>query len=122
MPGLAPGAAGDIVQTIVSSITEERLLGSDQHHRLLIHPDAFHVTVLFQPTLAFLHRVAEILPPGFHTSQTSSSVLDEFVLNVYLPQLEEKVLDLFHDAVTGEIRLLTQKEMLKMLPQRPRCL
>ena len=122
MPGLAPGAAGDIVQTIVSSITEERLLGSDQHHRLLIHPDAFHVTVLFQPTLAFLHRVVDILPPGFHTSQTSSSVLDEFVLNVYLPQLEEKVLDLFHDAVTGEIRLLTHKEILKTLPQRPRCL
>lgn len=100
MPGLAPGAS-DVTQTIVSSITDERLLGNDQHHRLLIRPDAFHVTVLFRPTLSFLYRIAEILPPGSQVSQNSGSVLDEFVLKVYLPQLEEKVLDLFHDAVTG---------------------
>jgi len=99
MPGLASGA-GDVTQTIVSSIKDERQLGNDQHHRLLIRPDAFHVVVLFQPTLSFLYRIAEILP-GSQVSQNSGSVLDEFVLKVYLPQLEEKVLDLFHDAVTG---------------------
>lgn len=101
MPGLAPSAGGDPSQTIISNVTDERILGDDQPHRLLIHPDAFHVTVLFQPTLSFLHRVAEILPAEVQASQTSSSVLDEFVLKVYLPQLEEKVLDIFHDAVTG---------------------
>jgi exocyst complex component 4 len=101
MPGLAPIAAGDPSQTIISSVTDERILGGDQHHRLLIRPDAFHVTVLFQPTLSFLHRVADILPAEIQASQTSSSVLDEFVLNVYLPQLEEKVLDIFRHAVTG---------------------
>jgi exocyst complex component 4 len=103
MPGLATGAGGDPSQTIISSVTDERTLGGDQHHRLLIRPDAFHVTVLFQPTLSFLHRVANILPAEIQTSQTSSSVLDEFVLKVYLPQLEEKVLDRFHHAVTGQI-------------------
>ena len=102
MPGLAPGAGGDPSQTIVSSVTDERTLGGDQHHRLLIRPDAFHVTVLFQPTLSFLHRVANILPAEIQTSQTSSSVLDEFVLKVYLPQLEDKVLDIFHQSVTGK--------------------
>jgi exocyst complex component 4 len=101
MPGLAPGAGGDPSQTIISSATDERLLGSDQHHRLLIRPDAFHVTVLFQPTLCFMHRIAEILPNDIQTSQTSNSGLDDFVLKVYLPQLEEKVLDIFHHAVTG---------------------
>lgn len=102
MPGLAPSATGDTVQTIVSSVQDDRLLGVDQHHRLLIRPDAFHVTVLFQPTLSYLHRVAEILPSGMEFAQSSSSVLDEFVLKVYLPQLEEKVSDLFHNAVTGD--------------------
>ncbi|KDR85374.1 hypothetical protein GALMADRAFT_234199 [Galerina marginata CBS 339.88] len=101
MPGLAPSAAGDSVQTIVSSVTDDRLLGADQHHRLLIRPDAFHVTVLFQPTLGYLQRVSEILPSGVQSAQASSAVLDEFVLKVYLPQLEEKISDLFHDAVTG---------------------
>lgn len=101
MPGLAPGATGDPSQAIVSNVTDDRLMGNDQHHRLLIRPDAFHVAVLFQPTLTFLQRIAEILPSGIQAAQTSSTVLDEFVLKVYLPQLEEKVLDLFHDAVSG---------------------
>jgi exocyst complex component 4 len=100
MPGLAPNAAGDTSQTIVTSAIDERLLGAEQH-RLLIRPDAFHVTVLFQPTLSFLQRVSESLPSGIESPQTSSVVLDQFVLNVYLPRLEEKVSDLFHEAVTG---------------------
>ncbi|KAF8167728.1 exocyst complex component sec8 [Crassisporium funariophilum] len=101
MPGLAPSAAGDNAQTIVTNVSDDRLLGADQHHRLLIRPDAFHVTVLFQPTLTFLHRVSDYLPSGMDSVQTSSAVLDEFVLKVYLPQLEEKVSDLFHKAVSG---------------------
>ena len=99
MPGLAPSAAGDTSQTIVTSAIDDRLLGVDQH-RLLIRPDPFHVTVLFQPTLSFLKRVSGSLPSGIESPQTSA-VLDQFVLNVYLPRLEEKVSDLFHDAVTG---------------------
>jgi len=109
MPGLAPGAAGDTVQTIASSVTDERLLGTDLHHRLLIRPDAFHVTVLFQPTLSYLQRISEILPSGIDSAQASSVVLDEFVLKVYLPQLEEKVSDLFHDAVAGNHEIVNHE-------------
>jgi exocyst complex component 4 len=101
MPGLAPTAAGETSQTIINTTVDDRLIGVDQHHRLLIRPDAFHVTVLFQPTLSYLQRISEILPSGIMSAQESSAVLDEFVLKVYLPQLEEKVSDLFHDAVTG---------------------
>ncbi|KAF9527778.1 exocyst complex component sec8 [Crepidotus variabilis] len=117
MPGLAPGAAGDNAQTIVSSITDDRLMGNDQHHRLLIRPDAFHVTVLFQPTLTFLQQVAEVLPPSVQAAQASSAVLDEFVLKVYLPQLEEKVLDLFHDAVTGPEAFQSDPSSLKLVSE-----
>ncbi|KXN85672.1 putative exocyst complex component sec8 [Leucoagaricus sp. SymC.cos] len=77
------------------------LTGLDQHHRVLIKPDAFNVTVLFQPTLVFLDRVVDVLPAGLESAKASSGVIEEFVLKVYLPQLEEKVLDLFHLAVTG---------------------
>lgn len=101
MPGLAPGSSGDVVHALASVGTDDRMLGIDQHHRLIIRPDAFHVSVLFQPTLAFLDRIAEVLPFGLESARTSSAVLDEFVLKVYLPQLEEKVSDLFHQAVTG---------------------
>ncbi|KAF8640668.1 hypothetical protein AX17_000325 [Amanita inopinata Kibby_2008] len=102
MPGLVPGTADTIHASLTSTGTnDERILGGDQHHRLLIRPDAFHVTVLFQPTLSLLNRIADILPAGTESARASSSVLDDFVLRVYLPQLEEKVSDLFHQAVTG---------------------
>ena len=106
MPGLVPGSSGDSAQSTLASVgVDDRLLGVDQHHRLLTRPDPFHVTVLFQPTLAFFSRIAQILPPGVETDGTSSSILDEFISKVYLPQLEEKVSDLFHQAVTGMLQL-----------------
>jgi exocyst complex component 4 len=80
---------------------DNQFSGVVQRHRLLVRPDAFNVSVLFQPTLAFLSRVSEILPAGIESARSSSAVLDEFVLKVYLPQLEEKVSLLFHKAVTG---------------------
>jgi len=117
MPGLAPSAAGDTAQTIVTSVSDDRMLGADQHHRLLIRPDAFHVTVLFQPTLTFLQHVSEILPAGVGAVQASSSVLDDFVLKVYLPQLEEKVSDLFHNAVTGPEAFQPDPQSLRLTPE-----
>ncbi|KAG6890731.1 hypothetical protein C0992_013114 [Termitomyces sp. T32_za158] len=105
MPGLVPGS-GDAVQTILTSFgTDDRMLGADQHHRLIIRPDVFHVSVLFQPTLAFLARISTVLPFGAESERASSAVLDEFVLKVYLPQLEEKVSELFHQAVTDLVTL-----------------
>ncbi|KAK0208187.1 exocyst complex component sec8 [Desarmillaria ectypa] len=102
MPGLVQGASDNAVQAALSTVgVDDRILGAGQHHRLLIEPDTFHVTVLFEPTLAFLARVAETLPSGTESTRDSSAVLDDFVLKVYLPQLEEKVSSLFHEAVTG---------------------
>jgi len=118
MPGLAPSNANESSQTIINSVTDERPLGG-QRHRLLIRPDAFHVTILFQPTLAFLHRITEILPSDIQAIQVSSSVLDEFVVKVYLPQLEEKVLDIFHHAVTGSQSSFQLKSSLTLLNKGP---
>ncbi|KII94197.1 hypothetical protein PLICRDRAFT_171865 [Plicaturopsis crispa FD-325 SS-3] len=102
MPGLVQGFSENAALATMSSVgTDDRLLGAGQHHRVLIKPDAFHVSVLFQPTLCFLDRVSEILPSGQESARSSSLVLDEFVLKVYLPQLEEKVSLLFRQAVTG---------------------
>src|SRR6267378_1670238 len=77
MPGLAPNAAGETTQTVIINTADDQLIGADQHHRLLIRPDAFHVTVLFQPTLSFLQRISEILPSSIVSAQTSSAILDE---------------------------------------------
>ncbi|EGO02554.1 hypothetical protein SERLA73DRAFT_165642 [Serpula lacrymans var. lacrymans S7.3] len=102
MPGLVQNSTESTVQAMLSTVgTDDRLTGLSQHHRLLIRPDAFHVSVLFQPTLTFLSRISEILPSGVESTRPASEVLDNFVLKVYLPQLEEKVSTLFHQAVTG---------------------
>ncbi|KAK7468709.1 exocyst subunit [Stygiomarasmius scandens] len=102
MPGLVQGQADNAVQSVLSSVgTDDRLLGAGQHHRLLIKPNPFLVNVLLQPTLAFLERVAEVLPSDMESIRALGTVLDNFVLQVYLPQLEEKVSLLFHQAVTG---------------------
>jgi exocyst complex component 4 len=124
VPGLVQGSSETAVQATLATVgTDERLLGIDQHHRLLVRPDAFHISVLFQPMLAFIDRVTEILPSGFKASSVSSAVLDEFVLKVYLPQLEEKVSLLFHQAVTGKtwhLRVI-RLELIPRKGLRPSC-
>lgn len=102
MPGLVQGPTESAVQATLAAVgTDDRLLAIGQHHRLLIKPDAFHVSVLFQPTLAFLDRISDVLPSGRDSASSTTIVLEEFVLNVYLPQLEAKVSSLFQQAVNG---------------------
>ncbi|SJX62766.1 related to SEC8-protein transport protein [Sporisorium reilianum f. sp. reilianum] len=71
-------------------------------HRLLVKPDAFNVSVLFQPALAFVERVAAVMPSeaAGETSRGFSAFLEEFVQDVFLPQLEDKVQTLFAGATS----------------------
>lgn len=86
----------------VVSLDDRSSVGSGHHHRLLITPDALHVTVLFQPTLAWLASVNAAFPTSLAVPITETqSLLDRFVLNIYLPQLEEKVQTLFKDIVSA---------------------
>lgn len=101
VPGLVGGAETS-VHTPLAIAVDDRF-ASAVPHRLLVTPDAFHVSIVFHPTLAFLDRVAEVLPPT--TSERirqSSGFLDDFVLRVYLPQLEDKVANLFIKTVNSE--------------------
>ncbi|RHZ43763.1 hypothetical protein Glove_856g10 [Diversispora epigaea] len=65
-------------------------------HRLVVYPDAFDVSVLFKPTLAFLEKVKTIIPP--RSSADFTTFLDDFVFNVFLPQIGDKLFDLFQKA------------------------
>lgn len=102
MPGLAQSSSESTIQTTLSTVTaDDHAAGPGQHHRLLIKPDAFHVSVLFQPTLTFLNRIADVLPNDVDNARSMAELLDDFVLKVYLPQLEEKVSLLFHHAISS---------------------
>ncbi|KZV93778.1 hypothetical protein EXIGLDRAFT_612626 [Exidia glandulosa HHB12029] len=102
VPGLVQGTSETAVQTTLSSFGSSDRFNIAGQHMLVVKADAFHVAVLFQPTLVFLNRVVEVLPPGMADSaKDSGALLDEFVLSIFLPQLEERVDNLFHHAVTG---------------------
>lgn len=114
VPGLVQGANENSAQSILSHVgADDRLLNAE-HHRLLIRSDAFHVSILFQPTLSFLDRVSGVLPSGTELIRASTELLDDFVLNVYLPQLEEKSSLLFHSIVTGHDAFLIDPASLKL--------
>ncbi|CAD6900494.1 unnamed protein product [Tilletia controversa] len=89
---------------IISSIRSESQQHTGMGHRLLVKPDAFNVSVLFQPTLAFLERVAIVIPgdvPGGKNTTRFGGFVEEFVQRIFLPQLEERVQSLFVAATHG---------------------
>jgi exocyst complex component 4 len=107
LPSTTTTSALIVASTDPSSSSGGRSSGLNGTHKALVPADAFNVSVLFGPTLAFLERVKEIMPGGLMgEDETNASTgfggfLEEFVLRTFLPQLEEKVASVFHQAVGG---------------------
>jgi exocyst complex component 4 len=104
VPGLVNSTNGDSQQALAPAIsTSDDRYSSAGRHRRLIPASAFNITTLFQPTSALLARAIEIIPPGYEneTAQFGGG-LEDFVVKVFLPQLEEKVTASFQQAVGGE--------------------
>lgn len=61
-------------------------------HKLLADPNVFNISSLLPPSLSFLQRLRDIVPhdSGIAMS-TLTSFLDDFLVNVFQPQLEETV-------------------------------
>lgn len=109
VPGLVSSSTTDPVQQSTLALAIDERFASAVQHRLIVSPDAFHVPVVFHPTLVFLERTTEVLPSGVGLAdriRASSGFLEEFVLKTYLPLLEEKVQGLFLKAVTGKLNAL----------------
>ncbi|KAI5481854.1 exocyst complex component, sec8 subunit [Pseudohyphozyma bogoriensis] len=109
VPGLIPEGTTTGGQLIVSSIVTDDRYGGGRSgpggtHKALVKADAFNVSTLFGPTWAFLERVKTIMPEGLLGDDDAGGFggfLDDFVLRTFLPQLEEKVTHVFHQAVGG---------------------
>ncbi|CEI89960.1 hypothetical protein RMCBS344292_04296 [Rhizopus microsporus] len=75
---------------------------SSKGYKVLVKPDAYNVSVLLSPTMAFLNRVKEVFPSyDDHSEEGFGSFLDDFAVNVFLPQIEEKVMQLIQHATVG---------------------
>ncbi|GAB7362187.1 hypothetical protein MBLNU230_g2213t1 [Neophaeotheca triangularis] len=64
-------------------------------HKLLVEPSVFNMGILLPPSLEFLHKLREVVPTSSGVvPSTLTSFLDDFLINVFYPQLEETLIDL----------------------------
>lgn len=64
-------------------------------HKLLINASVFNISLLLPPSLSFLQRLKDVVPPDSSiATSTLTSFLDDFLVNVFHPQLEETVTEL----------------------------
>lgn len=69
--------------------------GGPATHKLLAESSVFNIAILLPPSLSFLQRLKDIVPPDSDIAiSTLTSFLDDFLINVFLPQLEETVTEL----------------------------
>lgn len=69
--------------------------GGPATHKLLVESSVFNIGMLLPPSLTFLQRLKDIVPPGSDIAiSTLTTFLDDFLVNVFLPQLEESVTEL----------------------------
>ncbi|KAL2023823.1 hypothetical protein VTK56DRAFT_1090 [Thermocarpiscus australiensis] len=97
--------------------------GSNQQgsgtYKSLVEPSVFNMSLLLPPTLVFLHRLKNIVPPGSDlATSTLTSFLDNFLLNVFQPQLDE-TLGKLSDAVFGEADAFLQDPEWARVAKRP---
>ena len=73
--------------------------GGPATHRLLTESSVFNITILLPPSLSFLQRLKDVVPndSGIAIS-TLTSFLDDFLINVFLPQLDETVTELCRES------------------------
>lgn len=91
-----PGLVSSNTQNAAKASENDRLPDkSATGHKLLVEPSVFNMGVLLPPSLNFLTRLKEVVPPNSDVVlSTLTSFLDEFLINVFYPQLEETLAEL----------------------------
>lgn len=91
-----PGLVSDSkIPEDVSNNNSSNLDGSATGHKLLVAPSVFNMGILLPPSLDFLNRLKEVVPSGSDiVISTLHSFLDDFLVNVFLPQLDETLNEL----------------------------
>ncbi|KAK4226526.1 putative exocyst complex component sec8 [Podospora fimiseda] len=88
-------------------------------YKSLVEPSVFNMSLLLPPTLVFLQRLKNIVPPGSDlATSTLTSFLDNFLVNVFQPQLDE-TLGKLSDTVFGEADAFLQDQDWAHLARRP---
>lgn len=88
VPGLvslSQAAAGNNAAAVAGQVDS-----SAAGHKLLVEPSVFNIGFLLPPSVLFLGRLKEIVPPASDiVVSTLTSFLNDFLINVFQPQMEE---------------------------------
>lgn len=88
-------------------------------YKSLVEPSVFNMSLLLPPTLTFLTRLRGIVPPGSDlATSTLTTFLDNFLVNVFQPQLDE-TLGKLSDTVFGEATAFSQDPQWSQVARRP---
>ncbi|KAK7409702.1 exocyst subunit [Neonectria punicea] len=88
-------------------------------YKSLVEPSVFNMSLLLPPTLVFLQRLKGIVPPGSDlAASTLTTFLDNFLVNVFQPQLDETLAKL-SDTVFGEADAFAQDPAWSQVARRP---
>lgn len=91
----------------------------NESYKSLVEPNVFNMSLLLPPTLVFLGRLKNIVPPGSDlATSTLTTFLDNFLVNVFQPQLDE-TLGKLSDAVFGEVDAFQQDGDWNLVARRP---
>ncbi|KAI5281872.1 hypothetical protein KEM54_003090, partial [Ascosphaera aggregata] len=92
VPGLVSKSR---LKPAISDTARARQENSGTGHKLLIEPSVFNISIVLPPSLSFIQRLKDIVPINTDIAlSTLTSFLDDFLINVFQPQLEEAVTDL----------------------------
>ncbi|KAI5455480.1 exocyst subunit, variant 2 [Naganishia albida] len=103
-PGLVTFAEKGVQNGItVTSINLDLTSRKQRQYRLLVKPNPFNARILFQPYLSFVSSAKKVagISSLDDEAEVIGSFMDDFVVKVYLPQLEDKVSAIFQTAVTS---------------------
>ena len=91
-----PGLVSDSKRTeSANTNTNGNIEGNATGHKLLVEPSVFNMGILLPPSLDFLNRLKEVVPTGSDiVMSTLTSFLDDFLVNVFHPQLDETLVEL----------------------------
>jgi exocyst complex component 4 len=82
-------------KNVTGDIPQSRQGNSGTGHKLLVKPSVFNMAILLLPSLNFLQRLKDIVPINSDLGTSIlTSFLDDFLVTVFLPQLDEAVTDM----------------------------
>lgn len=139
-------ALENIIRAAVPGLTDDRKVGSDKRvgsrsildlvgsrkgaagyeakqgsesQKSLVEPSVFNMSLLLPPTLVFLQRLRTIVPPGSDlATSTLTTFLDNFLVNVFHPQLDE-TLNKLSDTIFGEADSFLQDQEWARVAKKP---